>query len=180
MLLNFAAPRIQPNVVQAPESNIDRNAILGLSPSKYSGLQNVRDTGYFYGNNRMYEPYTVTYSPPSYYFGNMGFGGGSNRAEGTIEVDGQAFRPVDVDITGFSKSKADGSEIYNYDPSMAYVLSQTPRSIPAPTPNVTSFLSTPTAMATPTGNYGAGRYLSGLLGSPINYGSPNDTTGSNS
>ena len=180
MLLNFAAPRIQPNVVQAPESNIDRNAILGLSPSKYSGLQNVRDTGYYYGNNRMYEPYTITSSAPSYYGLMYGMGGGSNRAEGTIEVGGQAFRPIDVDITGFSKSKADGSEIYNYDPSMAYVLSQTPRSIPAPTPNVTSFLSTPTAMATPTGNYGAGRYLSGLLGSPINYGSPNDTTGSNS
>jgi hypothetical protein len=60
------------------------------------------------------------------------------------------------------------------------VLSQTPRSIPAPTPNVTSFLSTPTTMATPQGNYGAGRYLSGLLGSPISYGLPNDQTGSNS
>jgi hypothetical protein len=180
MLLNFAAPRLQPNVVQAPESNIDRNAILGLSPSKYSGLQNVRDTGYYYGNNRMYEPYTITRSAPSYYGLMYGMGGGSNRAEGTIEVGDQAFRPVDVDITGFSKSKADGSEIYNYDPSMAYVLSQTPRSIPAPTPNVTSFLSTPTAMATPTGNYGAGRYLSGLLGSPISYGLPNDQTGSDS
>ena len=181
MLLNFAAPRIQPNLVQAPESNIDRNAILGLSPSKYSGLQNVRDTGYLYGNNRKYEPYTITRSAPSYYGLMYGMGGGgSNRAEGTIEVDGQAFRPVDVDITGFSKSKPDGSEIYNYDPSMAYVLSQTPRSIPAPTPNVTSFLSTPTTMATPQGNYGAGRYLSGLLGSPISYGLPNDQTGSNS
>ena len=63
---------------------------------------------------------------------------------------------------------------------MAYVYSKSPRPAPLPTPNVTSFLSTPTAMATPTGNYGAGRYLSGLLGSPINYGSPNDTTGSNS
>jgi len=179
MLLNFAAPRIQPNLVQAPESSIDRNAVLGLTPSQYSGLQNVRDTGYYYGDNRMYEPYTIT-STPSYYGLMYGMGGGSNRAEGTINVGNQAFRPVDVDITGFSKSKADGSNIYNYDPSMAYVLSQTPRSIPTPTPNVTSFLSTPTAMATPQGNYGAGRYLSGLLGSPISYGLPNDQTGSDS
>jgi hypothetical protein len=70
--------------------------------------------------------------------------------------------------------------VYEYSPSMAYVYSQAPRPAPVPTPNVTSFLSTPTAMATPTGNYGAGRYLSGLLGSPITYGLPNDTTGSNS
>ena len=184
--LNKIAPslpanlRKAPNIVTAPQSNIDVNAILGLAPSKYSGLQSVGDTGYYYGNNRVYEPYTVTYSPPSYFFGNMGFGGGSNRAEGTIEVDNQSFRPVNTDITGFSKSKVGDTNIYEYSPSMAYVYSKSPRTAPLPTPNVTSFLSTPTAMATPTGNYGAGRYLSGLLGSPINYGSPNDTTGSNS
>jgi len=181
MLLNFTAPRVQPSVVQAPEVSVDRNAILGLTPSKYSGLQNVRDTGYYYGNNRMYEPYTITSSPYNSYMAMYGMGGGgSNRAEGTITVGDQAFRPIDADITGFSKSKNDGSEIYNYDPSMAYIYANTPRSVPAPTPNVTSFLSTPTAMATPTGSYGAGRYLSGLLGSPITYGLPNDQTGSDS
>ena len=183
--LNRLAPSLDPslrkapNIVTAPKSNIDINAVLGLTPSQYSGLQSVGDTGYYYGNNRMYEPYTVTYSPPSYFFGNMGFGGGSNRAAGTIEIGDQAFRPIDSDITGFSKSKGE-DDIYTYDPSMAYVLSQTPKSVPLPTPNVTSFLSTPTAMATPTGNYGAGRYLSGLLGSPISYGLPNDQTGSDS
>lgn len=173
MLLNFAAPRVQPSVVQAPEVSVDRNAILGLTPSKYSGLQNVRDTGYYYGNNRMYEPYTITRSAPSYYGLMYGMGGGSNRAEGTITVGNQAFRPIDVDITGFSKSKNDGSEIYNYDPSMAYIYANTPRSVPAPTPNVTSFLSTPTPMSTPmTGSYGAGRFLggNGLLG--LDFGLP--------
>jgi hypothetical protein len=184
--LNQLAPSLDPslrkapNIVAAPKSNIDVNAVLGLTPSKYSGLQNVGDTGYFYGNNRMYEPYTITSSPSYGYFGMYGMGGGgSNRAEGTLQVGNQAFRPVNTDIIGFSKSKGD-NDIYSYDPSMAYVYSQAPRPAPLPTPNVTSFLSTPTAMATPTGNYGAGRYLSGLLGSPINYGSPNDTTGSNS
>ena len=183
--------RKTPNIVTAPQSNIDINAILGLAPSQYEGLQSVGDTGYFYGNNRMYEPYTIT-SSPSYGiygpYGGFGYGpyganqSNSNRAEGTLEIGNQAFRPVDVDITGFSKSKVgeEDSKIYEYAPSMAYVYSQVPRPAPLPTPNVTSFLSTPTAMATPTGNYGAGRYLSGLLGSPINYGSPNDQTGSDS
>jgi len=206
MLLNFGlnklAPSLDlslrkaPNIVTAPQSNIDINAILGLAPSQYEGLQSVGDTGYFYGNNRMYEPYTIQSSPPSYPFnamvnntstnypfGSMGYnstGGGSNREEGTITVGNQSFRPVNTDITGFSKNKVGDKGIYEYSPSMVYVYSKTPKPTYAPTPNVTSFLSTPTAMATPTGNYGAGRYLSGLLGSPINYGSPNDTTGSNS
>lgn len=179
MLLNFNRPQLAPNIVASPKSNVDVNSVLGLTPSQYSGLQSVGDTGYFYGNNRMYEPYTVTSTPHSYYFGGMGYGGGSNRAAGTINVNDQAFRPIDTDITGFSKSKGE-DDIYNYDPSMAYVMSQTPRPAPLQTPNVTSFLSAPTAIATPTGNYGAGRYLSGLLGSPINYGSPNDATGSDS
>ena len=197
-----ASLRKAPNIVTAPQSNIDINSILGLTPSQYSGLQSVGNTGYYYGNNRMYEPYTITSSPSYGLYGpysNTGYSyspyggnpynpyggayqGNSNRAEGTITVGNQAFRPVNTDITGFSKSKVgeEDSKIYEYSPSMAYVSSKAPRPAPVPTPNVTSFLSTPTAMATPIGNYGAGRYLSGLLGSPINYGSPNDTTGSNS
>ena len=222
MLLNFGlnqlAPSLDPslrktpNIVAAPQSNIDINAILGLAPSKYEGLQSVGDTGYYYGDNKMYEPYSggggggtsfykntpygVQYysggtgpfaqSAPSYspifgYSGGWQAGGGGG-VSGSITKNGQSFRPVDVDVTGFSKNKVgeEGNETYEYSPSMAYVYANTPRPAPLPTPNVTSFLSTPTAMATPTGNYGAGRYLSGLLGSPINYGSPNDTTGSNS
>ena len=202
--LNQLAPslpatlRKAPNIVTAPQSNIDVNAVLGLAPSQYEGLQSVGDTGYYYGDNKMYEPYTpspVSYgrqtifgwSPVNYtpsYNPIFGYGGGlsarGGAEAGTITRDGQSFRPVNTDITGFSKNKIGDTEQYEYTPSMAYVYSQAPRPAPLPTPNVTSFLSTPTAMATPTGNYGAGRYLSGLLGSPINYGSPNDTTGSNS
>src|SRR6056300_846877 len=114
--LNQLAPSLDPslrkapNIVAAPKSNIDVNAVLGLTPSQYSGLQNVRDTGYYYGNNRMYEPYTIT-SSPSYGiygpYGGFGYGpyganqSNSNRAEGTLQVGNQAFRPVNTDITGF-------------------------------------------------------------------------------
>lgn len=209
--LNRLAPSLDPslrkapNIVTAPKSNIDVNAILGLAPSQYEGLQKVGDTGYYYGDNKMYEPYTP--SPVSYYMsgpfgmtqyqptgfmpsapsiGPFGYSGGwqasGGSAAGTITRGDQSFKPVNVDVTGFSKNKVgeEGSETYEYTPSMAYVYSKAPRQEVLPTPNVTSFLSTPTAMATPTGNYGAGRYLSGLLGSPITYGLPNDTTGSNS
>lgn len=204
MLLNFARPQLAPNIVAAPRSNVDVNAVLGLAPSNYEGLQSVGDTGYYYGDNKMYQPYTPSpvqygrmimgqFSPmtgslgmpyqPSYSpFGGFGEGmstrGGAE--SGTITRGNQSFRPVNTDITGFSKNKIGDTDTYEYTPSMAYVYSQAPRPAPLPTPNVTSFLSTPTAMATPTGNYGAGRYLSGLLSSPITYGLPNDTTGSNS
>ena len=197
--LNQLAPslpanlRKAPNIVTAPQSNIDINAILGLTPSQYSGLQSVGNTGYYYGNNRMYEPYTVTSSPSYGIYGpysNTGYSyspyggnpynpyagayqGNSNRAEGTITVGSQAFRPVDANITGFSKSKVgeEDSKIYEYAPSMAYVYSQAPKPAPLPTPNVTSFLSTPTAN-TYVGSYGADRFTqgNGLLG--LDFGLP--------
>jgi len=212
--LNKLAPSLDPslrkapNIVAAPKSNIDVNAVLGLAPSQYEGLQKVGNTGYFYGDNKMYEAYKPSpnyfyksgpygtiyhnsgpnafgiYSQPSYspfggYSGGWQKGGGE--ASGTIYKGDQAFRPISEDVTGFSKSKPDDSDIYNYDPSMAYVYANTPRPAPVPTPNVTSFLSTPTTMATPTGNYGAGRFLDGgLLGSPISYGLPNGETTSDS
>lgn len=177
MLLNFNAPQLAPNIVTALQPAVDKNAILGLIPSQYEGLQSVGNTGYYYGNNRMYEPYTITQSSPSYGYG-YGKGGGSNRAEGTVEIGNQAFRPVDVDVTGFTKTKGE-NDIYTYDPSMAYIASKTPTAVTQPVPNIMSFLSTPTQVATPQGNYGAGRFLnSGLL--PLNFGLPNDTTGSNS
>jgi len=174
MLLNYSAPRIAPNIVAAPTSNLDINSILGLTPSKYSGLQSVGDTGYYYGNNRMYEPYTVT-SSPSYGiygpYGGFGYGpygvnqSNSNRAEGTITVGNQSFRPVDVDITGFSKNKVGDTDIYEYSPSMAYVYSKAPQPTYTPTPSASSFLSAPT-MPSYAGNYGAGKFLNtgNLLG----------------
>ena len=201
--LNQLAPSLDPslrkapNIVTAPKSNIDVNAVLGLTPSKYSGLQNVGDTGYFYGNNRMYETYTPP--PPSNYgYGLGGIINSNTRPSGPfygyqapskpsyeeLTIDGQQFRTVKPELAGFNRMALSEDDyqkdsVYEYTPSMAYVYSKAPRPAPLPTPNVTSFLSTPTSMATPTGNYGAGRYLSGLLGSPISYGLPNDQTGSN-
>ena len=206
--LNRLAPSLDPslrkapNIVAAPKSNIDVNAVLGLTPSKYTGLQSVGDTGYFYGNNRMYEAYT---SPPAQPLtiqqlmqpsgGPMGSGLSGGPLYGyqpapkpsyeSITVDGQEFRTVNPELTGFTRQALDDDKyqkdsVYEYTPSMAYVYSQAPRPEVLPTPNVTSFLSTPTSMMTPTGNYGAGRFLSGLLGSPITYGLPNGETTSDS
>src|SRR6056300_645707 len=196
--LNRLAPSLDPslrkapNIVAAPKSNIDINAILGLAPSQYEGLQSVGDTGYFYGNNRMYEPYTIQSSPPSYPFnrignntstnypfGAMGYnstGGESNRAEGTITVGNQSFRPVNTDITGFSKSKVGDKGIYEYSPSMVYVYANTPRPAPVQTPSQTSFLSSPTPSVSYNGNYGASRFLNtgNLLG--FNFGTPSGQT----
>jgi len=197
MLLNYSAPRIAPNIVAAPTSNLDINSILGLTQSQYEGLQKVGDTGYYYGDNKMYEPYSggggggtsfykntpygVQYysggtgpfaqSAPSYnpifgYSGGWQAGGGGG-VSGSITRNGQSFRPVDVDVTGFSKNKVgeEGSETYEYSPSMAYVYSKAPKPTYTPTPSVSSFLSAPT-MPSYTGNYGAGRFLNtgNLLG----------------
>ena len=183
MLLNLGLNRKAPNIVSAPKSNIDVNAVLGLAPSQYEGLQSVGDTGYYYGDNKMYEPYTPSpvsfgrmimgqWSPVNYtpsYSPIFGYGGGlsprGGAVSGTITRDGQSFRPIDTDITGFSKNKIGDTDTYEYTPSMSYVYANTPRPAPLPTPNVTSFLSTPTANNY-VGNYGAGRYLgdNGLLG----------------
>jgi hypothetical protein len=191
MLLNYSAPRIAPNIVSAPTSNLDINAILGLTPSKYEGLQSVGDTGYYYGDNKMYKPYTPSpvqygrmgiggFSPISGPFGTayqpsyspiFGYGGGviarGGAVEGTITRGDQSFRPVNTDITGFSKNKVgeEGSKTYEYSPSMAYVYSQAPKPTYTPTPGVSSFLSAPT-MPSYAGNYGAGRFLNtgNLLG----------------
>ncbi len=39
MLLNFGLPTGKPTVTVAPKSTIDKDAILGLKPSQYEGLQ---------------------------------------------------------------------------------------------------------------------------------------------
>ena len=203
MLLNFSAPKLAPNIVASPQSNIDVNATLGLTPSNYKGLQKVGDTGYFYGNNRMYEPYTAPPAQPLTIQqlmqpsgGPMGSGISGGPMYGyqppslpsyeSMTIDGQEFRTVSPDIQGFTKMALDDDKyqkdsVYEYSPSMAYLYANAPRPKPLPTPNVMSFLSTPTAIATPTGSYGAGRFLDGgLLGSPINYGIPKGETASDS
>ena len=155
MLLNFAAPRTPVQAVQTPAqpaTNID--ALLNLSESKYEGLKNVGDTGYYYGNNRMYEP--TSYS-------------GGKGAPANMETFGeQNFVPVDADISGFNKTIGE-DDIYTYDPSMAYINANRPRSMPAPTPNIMSFLSAPNMNLQPAEtSYGAGRFLNNNA-MPLNF-----------
>jgi hypothetical protein len=195
MLLNFGLQQKAPNIVSAPKSNLDINSILGLSPSQYSGLQNVRDTGYYYGNNRMYEKYTPP--PPSNYggyYGIMGYNRPSNNigiygyqpapkpSYESMTIGDQEFRTASPDIQGFSKMALEDDKyakdsVYEYSPSMAYVYSQAPKYQGydvASAPPVVS-LTAPTAMNF-TGSSGAGRFLGGtdgLLGSmPLSFGLP--------
>lgn len=199
MLLNFGLQQKAPNIVSAPKSNVDVNAILGLSPSQYSGFQTVGDTGYLLKDSKLYQPYTpspVSYgriimgqwSPMTGQFGMpyqpsyhpvFGYGGGvsarGGAEEGTIYSGKQAFRPIEKDIglKGFNYD----SEAKAYNPSMAYVYSQIPKyqgtnlqSAP-PVLNLTA----PTAMNF-SGSSGAGRFMGGtdgLLGAmPLSFGLP--------
>ena len=190
MLLNFGLQKKAPNIVTAPKNNIDVNSVLGLTPSNYKGLQKVGDTGYFYGNNRMYEAYTPP-PPTNYggYYGIMGYSTPSNNtglygyqpppkpSYESITVDGQEFRTVNPELTGFTRQALDDDKyqkdsVYEYAPSMAYLYANAHRPAVQPVKNVMSFLSAPTPMQTPTGNYGAGRFLgtNGLLG--LDFGLP--------
>lgn len=185
MGLNFGLQRLAPNVVTAPKTNIDYSSILGLTPSKYSGLQQVTGTPYYYGNNRMYEAYTPpsqTYNPLSFLSGVRGSSVSPlsnypwyNQTSPTydkITIDGQQFRTSKPDVKGFTKTPVEGKDyLYEYAPSMAYIYSQMRPQVTAQ-PNVmavnapgyqraSQMLTSPMA----TGS-GAGRFLNtgNLLG----------------
>jgi len=174
MLLNFAAPRTPVQTTQVPmQPSIDKNALLNLSDSEYSGLQKVGGTNYYYGNNRMYEQDNRSGGKGSIgggYTGNAyspysSIGNNANKSE-TIIIDGQRFKTVDPEIAGFNRLETDKKGVYKYVPSMAYLSANKPMSMPAPTPNIMSFLSAPNMNLQPTEtSYGAGRFLnSGLMG----------------
>ena len=195
MLLNYSAPRLAPNIVTPPKSNVDVNSILGLKASGYEGLQSVGDTGYFYGNNRMYEAYTPP-PPTNYggYYGIMGYSTPSNNtglygyqppplpSYESMTIDGQEFRTVSPEIKGFTRQALDDDKyqkdsVYEYTPSMAYVYSQAPKyqGNPQLASSPAINLTTPTANVY-NGNYGAGRFLNtgNLLG--FNFGTPSGQT----
>lgn len=155
--LDFNAPRVAATTTVAPEkgkANIDD--ILGLSDSKYDSMKSVGDSGYYLNNGKLYEPYTITQSRPSYgmYYG---MGGGSNRAEGTIEVDDQAFKPVtNANVKGFIEGD-DGYEI-----SQAYINTQSPKYQGTPQKNLmplVSLASIPQQDIDTATSSGASRYL---------------------
>jgi hypothetical protein len=157
--LDFNAPRVAATTTVAPEkekANIDE--ILGLSESKYKGMKSVGDSGYYLKNGKLYEPYTVTVSYPSY--GMSGFYGQqpqSNRAEGTIEINDQAFKPVkNANVKGFIEGD-DGYEI-----SPAYINANRPKYQGTPQQNLMPLLSLasiPQQDIDPATSYGASRYL---------------------
>ena len=207
MPLDFLRPIVPATATQPVTYNINTNEILGLKDStKYPSLQEVADTGYFYRDNMMYEPYTVTYSPPSYFgIGGLygaGGGGGSNRAEGTIEIGGQSFRPVkDASVKGFTAFKPESGPT-QYTPSMAHIYANTPQYVPKPIGNVGLYAKAADAYmnqyggqlqptqanllnnpygdyySDPRTSYGAGRFLDNYVSNLL--GTTNDETGSNS
>lgn len=157
--LDFNAPRVAATTTVAPEkgkANIDD--ILGLSDSKYDSMKSVGDSGYYLKNGKLYEPYTITQSYYSGFgplYGNQG--SGSNRAEGTIEVDDQAFKPVkNANVKGFIEGD-DGYEI-----SQAYINTQRPKYQGSPQKNLmplVSLASIPQQDIDPATSSGASRYL---------------------
>lgn len=201
MAFNFDAPVVPATSTQPVTYDINTNELLGLKNStKYPSLQEVGDTGYYYRDNYMYEPYTVTYSPPVMYgIGGIGNGGGSNRAEGTIEIGGQAFRPVtdDVNVKGFTAFTPENGPT-QYTPSMAYIYANTPKYVPKPIENVGLYRAANEAYGNqygdmlqptqanllnnpyggdPRTSYGAARFLNNYADNLL--GINNDTTGSN-
>jgi hypothetical protein len=193
MLLNFGLPQKAPNIVSAPKTNVDVDAILGLTPSsQYSGFKGVGDTGYYYKDNMMYEPYTVqpassyfyrsspygnqyysNYSPygisstPSYspifgYSGGWQRGSSGGAEEGTIYSGEQAFRPIK---DANIKGFTYNTDAETYDPSMAYVYANAPKyqGVNLQTQTPVINLTAPTAMNF-SGNSGAGRFLGGTDG----------------
>jgi hypothetical protein len=152
--LDFNAPRITSTTAVAPKrekANIDE--ILGLAKSKYEGMKSVGDSGYYIKNGKLYEPYTITRSAPTYF----GMGGGSNRAEGTIEVSDQAFKPVkNANVKGFIEGDN------GYEISQAYINTNKPKYQGRPQQNLMPLLSLasiPQQDIDPTTSYGASRYL---------------------
>ena len=157
--LNFNAPRKLATTTQAAPRSYSVDDILNLSSSEYDGMKSVGDTGYYVRNGSLYEPYTVTYSYPSYgmsqFYGQQPT---SNRAEGTIEIGDQAFKPVTSgSIPGFVETD-DGYEI-----SQAYINANKPKYQGAPQQNLMPLLSLATIPQNTESNgesYGAGRFIS--------------------
>lgn len=157
--LDFNAPRIAATTAQTPQPIYSIDDVLGLSPSKYEGMKSVSDTGYYIKNGKLYEPYTVTVSYPSY--GMSGFYGyqpTSNRAAGTIEVGDQAFKPVkNASVDGFVETD-DGT----YEISRAYVDANRPKYQGQPQQNLMPLLSLasiPQEQIDPSTSFGASRFL---------------------
>ena len=206
--INYSAPRVAAQNITAPAPSLNVNQALGLSSSPYSGLQQVGGQNLYYdeggGFYESYSPEPVRYfragpfgttsywssGPGGMYGGSpsyhpiFGYSGGWQRGggdeAGTIRRDGQAFKPYSGDIpTGFVETD-EGI----YEPSMAYVRSQTqpvvtaqPNRLFSVLPGYQSAVGNLLASLAYSGTGGAGQYLkSGSPTNAINFGTPSGNT----
>lgn len=183
--LNFNAPRVPATTTRSRSNDVDVDSILGLQPSEYTGLQKVGDTGYFYGNNRMYEPYTTTsttmygnpveimmgrISPTTHPDARYGVVTAPKPSYESITVDGQEFRTVSPDIDGFNKTAIEDDNyekdsVYEYTPSTVSILAKSPKykGTDLTTSNPLFSLIAPSSVNY-AGGFGAGRFLGGTDG----------------
>jgi hypothetical protein len=206
--INYSAPRVAAQNITTPSPSLNVNEVLGLQSSPYSGLQQVGGQNLYYGDGGFYESYspepvryyqsspfgTIYYSSSPYGLGGglggpsyspiFGYSGGWQRGggdvAGTIRRDNQAFKPYTGDIpTGFVETD-EGI----YEPSMAYVRSQTqpvvtaqPNRLFSVLPGYQSAVGNLLASLAYSGTSGAGQYLkSGSPTNAINFGTPSGNT----
>ena len=204
--INYSAPRVAAQNITTPSPSLNVNEVLGLQSSPYSGLQQVGGQNLYYDEGGgFYESYSPSprqygrmtiggFSPISsgpfgtpyvpYYSPIFGYGGGvvarGGDAEGTIRRNNQAFKPYSGDIpTGFVETD-EGI----YEPSMAYVRSQTqpvvtaqPNRLFSVLPGYQSAVGNLLASLAYSGTGGAGQYLkSGSPTNAINFGTPSGNT----
>jgi len=166
----------------APSLTAEQQKLLGITPSdKYSGLYQLGDQNLYLSGNKVYQ----------------------QDQSGLMYLDSLGtntrFKKYEGDVKGLNYDKDAGT----YSPSMAYMSAlsraQTPY-VPfaaqrAPIksmgynpalglsqgtglyqPAIGDLLSSPTAMATPTGSYGAARFLGNTGGGLLNFSAPQTTT----
>ena len=179
---NNAGPSYEKFTPSAPSLSAENQKLLNVTPSsKYQGFYQVGDQNIYLSGNKAYQQDQsgLLYLAPL----------GTNTR----------FKEYTGDITGFNRDTDAGT----YSPSMAYLSALTRSNTPyvpfsasqAPLqsmgynpalgltqgtglyqPAVGNLLSSPTAMATPTGSYGAARFLGNTGGGLLNFSAPQTTT----
>lgn len=158
----------------------ENQKLLGITPSsKYSGLYQIGNQNLYLSGNQIWQQD----QSGNYYLEPLG--------------TNTRFKQYTGDVTGFNKSGSDDSTVYDISPAYLYskkmsgqtyvpfTAQQAPLQVmgynPALglgqtggvySPAIGNLLSAPTAMTTPTGSYGAGRFLGGTGGGLLNYSAP--------
>ena len=173
-----SGPSYEQFTPSAPSLSAEQQKLLGVTPSsKYTGFYQVGDQNIYLSGNKAYQQDQsgLLYLAPL----------GTNTR----------FKEYTGDIRGLNYDKDAGT----YSPSMAYLSALTRANTPyvpfsaqqAPLqsmgynpalgltqgtglyqPAIGDLLSSPTAMATPTGSYGAARFLGNTGGGLLNFSAP--------